>query len=72
MMFDYSEMPVYIMHMDETGDIPVTNNTITPTENGFTLNGKNYLDETKVEAQIAQAKSELQSWANGQFQPKSE
>ena len=71
-MFDYSEMPVYIMHMGETADIPVTDNTITPTEEGFSLNGKNYLDETVVEAQIAQAKTELQSWANGQFQPKSE
>ena len=70
-MFDYSTMPVYIMHMGETADIPFKYNTITPTEEGFTLNGKTYLDETKVEAQIAQAKTELQSWANGQFQPKS-
>lgn len=69
-MFDYSTMPVFIMHMDETADVPVTNNTIVPTDEGFTLNGENYLNETVVEAQIAQAKSELQAWANGQFQPK--
>lgn len=71
-MFDYSKMPMYIMHMDETGDIPVNDNTIVPTDEGFTLNDENYLNETVVEAQIAQAKSELQDWANGQFQPKSE
>lgn len=68
-MVDMQNTPYYIAHMDD-GNADDPSNAIVPNENGVTINGVQYYNQTKVDELITSAKSEIQSWATGQFEPK--
>ena len=72
---DYDKMPIFIAHVDtekvEEAPSPETNDpaTIVPNTDGFIIGGVQYYSKTKVDSLLSTLQSNIESWADGRFQP---